>query len=1198
MKILKLRAKNINSLKGETDIDFMEFLDGSSLFAITGETGAGKTTLLDIITCSLYGRTARLSSGTEVHELMTRGTAEAMCEVEFEVNGQHYRSTWSIRRARGKADGKMQPTQMSLALLSDGTILESKASQVPKRIEEITGLDFERFSQSMMLAQGGFDAFLKAKEKDRSQLLEKITGTKIYSDISRIVFEQVREGREAIGKITAEIEGIGCLVEEERKRIEAEYAQSAKTLEEAKRQKEAAYAEYTLKRDHAALLKELKTHTANLATATEEVDKNRTLFERLSLAQKALDIGALFEAKRSALKHLEESKETLTKLESKIKELKDETAQTTAQLQQAKEMYEREEKHFKHEDAKVRQARTLQTQQLEKHKAIKAQEEEIKNLHTSINSLASELSTLTQKKRKLEEDIAADNTFLGAHKEDASLAADIETVGTLIQSLKDAAGKQKNAAQKAAESKSLLASQTETLSKVRETLAQTKEKAESAAHAYAKTDKKVKALESKEAALQQSQKQLEETLRKLQAYREDTKMLAKEKEALKQLENDVALLVPQHKTLNEKIKAVESHIKTLRAKREQEILIQKYEADRRQLHSGEPCFLCGSKEHPYIEHGTDAAPEHTEQEIVAKEATLSEDKARFLEMEKRLSAQKTYIESAKLECEKIETRISGYRAFFADLGLSLHEESEAEIQEALEDAASELSELASQRSIRDRLLKDKESADTAYQEILQEVSRYESDIKSITTEIEHLNQSATEYSKEVSRHTEALKRYWATYGLTFDAEHLDETYGVLRQRKEAYEAHTKTLQENRDALSRLSVEFGNLATRHQSEEKALETANSALAALKQEMEALAAEQKAILDTDDIDAYSESIAKAYEQAKSKVDDLITRLAVTQKEMDEKQSLFAETSKEYAARKVIWENKSSAFSGALQEKGFESEQALEAAMLPDEERKALEAQCAKISRALEEAKTLKRETEAKIKQNEAKNIPQESIEILEAKKQDIDLQVEALSKTLGELKSRLDMDDENRHRHASKLDELNRYQEAQNILEKLNDMIGSADGTKFSRFAQGITLDQLIYLANKHLSVLHDRYSIVRLKKEAHQLEIAIIDRYQGDIIRPSNTLSGGESFLVSLSLALGLSELASQKISIDSLFLDEGFGTLDADTLDTALDALSMLESRGKMVGVISHVEMMKERIPLQVAVHKNGGGESYVELVR
>jgi len=164
-------------------------------------------------------------------------------------------------------------------------------------------------------------------------------------------------------------------------------------------------------------------------------------------------------------------------------------------------------------------------------------------------------------------------------------------------------------------------------------------------------------------------------------------------------------------------------------------------------------------------------------------------------------------------------------------------------------------------------------------------------------------------------------------------------------------------------------------------------------------------------------------------------------------------------------------------------------------------------------------------------------------------------------------------------------------------KLNELIGSADGAKFSKFAQGITLDRLIYLSNRHLKILADRYYIIRRKVENYLLELDIVDKYQGDEIRPAETLSGGESFLVSLSLALGLSELASQKISIDSLFLDEGFGTLDKNSLETALEALNLLESKGKMVGVISHVEALKEHIPLQIRVKKMGGGVSVVEMV-
>ena len=161
--------------------------------------------------------------------------------------------------------------------------------------------------------------------------------------------------------------------------------------------------------------------------------------------------------------------------------------------------------------------------------------------------------------------------------------------------------------------------------------------------------------------------------------------------------------------------------------------------------------------------------------------------------------------------------------------------------------------------------------------------------------------------------------------------------------------------------------------------------------------------------------------------------------------------------------------------------------------------------------------------------------------------------------------------------------------------LNQLIGSKEGDKFRKFAQGLTLDHLVWLANNQLNRLHGRYLLQRKSQEA--LELQVVDTWQADALRDTRTLSGGESFLVSLALALALSDLVSHKTRIESLFLDEGFGTLDAATLDGALDALDALNASGKTIGVISHVEAMKERIPVQIKVRKvNGLGYSRLEV--
>lgn len=162
------------------------------------------------------------------------------------------------------------------------------------------------------------------------------------------------------------------------------------------------------------------------------------------------------------------------------------------------------------------------------------------------------------------------------------------------------------------------------------------------------------------------------------------------------------------------------------------------------------------------------------------------------------------------------------------------------------------------------------------------------------------------------------------------------------------------------------------------------------------------------------------------------------------------------------------------------------------------------------------------------------------------------------------------------------------------DALNALIGSADGSKFSRIAQSITFESLLRFANANLKRMSDRYVLVRDDSNAGKpLELAVVDTYQAGERRPTANLSGGESFIVSLALALGLSEMSSGRARIDSLFIDEGFASLDENFMEAALQTLSTLGSReGKLVGVISHVEALKERIDVQIEVRKLSGGRS------
>ncbi|MBF0266197.1 MAG: AAA family ATPase, partial [Gammaproteobacteria bacterium] len=234
MKILKLRFKNLNSLYGEWNIDFTspEYLS-NGIFAIIGPTGSGKSTILDAICLALYGTTPRLGKITKsANGIMSRQTGECFAEVVFESSDGTYKCHWAQHRARKQADGNLAESKHEISDEISGNLLESKKRDVAQVIEQKTGMDFERFTRSILLAQGGFDTFLKADPDQRAPILEQITGTEIYSEISIRVHERQRSEKEKLDKLQAETIGIKLLTKDEMLQINTEVKEKSELTSE------------------------------------------------------------------------------------------------------------------------------------------------------------------------------------------------------------------------------------------------------------------------------------------------------------------------------------------------------------------------------------------------------------------------------------------------------------------------------------------------------------------------------------------------------------------------------------------------------------------------------------------------------------------------------------------------------------------------------------------------------------------------------------------------------------------------------------------------------------------------------------------------------------------------------------------------------------------------------------------------------
>ena len=284
----------------------------------------------------------------------------------------------------------------------------------------------------------------------------------------------------------------------------------------------------------------------------------------------------------------------------------------------------------------------------------------------------------------------------------------------------------------------------------------------------------------------------------------------------------------------------------------------------------------------------------------------------------------------------------------------------------------------------------------------------------------------------------------------------------------------------------------------------------------------------------------------------------------------------------------------FAVRLGEKGFTDEEKFTASIVPDEELAKLQETAKQYDDTLAQKSAIRAERASRLQAEQAKNLTDSTLEELEPAFRTHTAKLDALRKNIFALEH---AQDERRKMHSAILEleaERDSQQKIYDGWAGLNKLIGQKDGGKFRVFAQRITLEMMVSLANKQLERMSGRYRLIPAVGD-DGLALSVIDNEQAGEIRPTDNLSGGERFIVSLALALGLSQISGSKARVDSLFLDEGFGSLDEDSLNTALEALGEVRREGRMIGVISHVAALRERIAAQIQVIPKNEGVSILE---